>query len=66
MTDLNEAFKVMTLSTSSQTPRKIYIFQCTSCNSKNVNALINDGGSVQLCNDCSKTYKAKYYFTPFG
>ncbi len=35
-----------------------YMFQCVHCNSRNVSAFTNDGGSMQTCNDCGKTYKA--------
>ena len=36
-----------------------YEFKCIYCQSKNVYAATNDGGSVQGCKSCGKTYKAK-------
>ena len=35
-----------------------YEFKCIHCQSTKVSALINDGGSVQMCNQCNKTYIA--------
>lgn len=41
-----------------------YEFKCIHCSSENVNAATNDGGSVQYCNDCKKTYRAKKIAAP--
>lgn len=41
-----------------------YEFKCIHCQSTNVIAAINDGGSVQYCNNCKKTYKAKHIAAP--
>lgn len=38
---------------------EFYEFKCVHCNSRNVYAVTNDGGSVQQCNRCDKSYKAK-------
>lgn len=36
-----------------------YEHKCVHCSSTNVFACTNDGGSVQQCNDCHQSYKAK-------
>jgi hypothetical protein len=35
-----------------------YDYKCIFCHSTNVYAIVNDGGSIQFCNLCNKTYKA--------
>lgn len=60
MADLKLAFNTQIVTASTKRPIHIqYQFQCIYCQSINVVALINDGGSVQMCNACGRTYRAK-------
>lgn len=41
-----------------------YEYRCIYCQSTNVIPLINDGGSIQQCNSCDKSYRAKILAAP--
>ena len=36
-----------------------YLHQCIHCGSNNVLTITNDGGSIQMCNNCGKSYRAR-------
>ena len=60
MANFNQVFNIQTVtpSTKSLVPIK-YQFQCIYCQSTDVFALTNDGGSVQMCYACKRIYRAK-------
>jgi transcription elongation factor Elf1 len=60
MADLNEAFKIPHRTFSQNSTKTVqYKFKCVFCGSTNVAAITNDGGSIQMCNNCKKSYRAE-------
>jgi hypothetical protein len=66
MADLNEAFERYFPPTQYKSGPEYpkgtvfgYVWQCVHCGSKDVTAITNDGGSLQNCNKCGKTYGAR-------
>lgn len=57
MSYLNEAFNMHVKAKGSENDCiTIYESKCIYCQSTNVYPLINDGGSIQMCNVCGQTY----------
>lgn len=58
MADLSTAYDSLRPSMTTDAPTH-YIRQCIHCGSNRVSVLTNDGGSVQMCNCCGKSYRAR-------
>ncbi|XWV26603.1 putative orfan [Tupanvirus soda lake] len=59
MADLGTAFDMLKPIVRDKVKGPFYLFKCVYCGSTDVFALLNDGGSIQNCNRCGQTYRAK-------
>lgn len=62
--DIKESFNNNFIDFQNYYNKPVYILQCIFCSSVHVIPLTTDGGSMQQCQQCRKTYQGKISSEP--